>query len=237
MNTQLPIHYAELERVYAKTLGHNTKSIAITAAEPGEGTTTLAIALARRNEVAGCKTLLVDLNLFRPSIHSVFNTPRLEWEPNQMSETKAITTIGNGNLSILTAPLGDRSVVMLREQKVVHAAIKRWLELYETVIVDTSPLNAINQGNIPAELICSQCEGALLVVKAGNSHEGDINSAMERLNGSDTKLLGGIINDMNNPSLVNELCRETYRLQRLFPNSMEKLRLFFQHSAFLNTDV
>ena len=60
----LPIHYLELETIYTKTLGQGLGSLAITAAESGEGITTLSMALSRRNETAGRKTLLVDLNLY-----------------------------------------------------------------------------------------------------------------------------------------------------------------------------
>ncbi len=46
----------------------------------------------------------------------------------------------------------------------------------------------------------------------------------EKLKLKKVNLIGSIINDKNNPSLLTELQRETYRLNRLFPNVMAKLR-------------
>src|SRR5208283_1146432 len=71
------------------------RSIVLTSATPGEGKTTLAVYLAVANAARGKKTLLVDGDLRRPSIHARFGlSPR------------------EGLSSILTSELAWRDVVI-----------------------------------------------------------------------------------------------------------------------------
>ena len=112
--------------------------------------------------------------------------------------------------------------------------MQSWLQEYEVVIVDTSPLNAINRHNLPAERICSQCEGTVLTVLAGVTRQAQIHSAMQRLNGHGIQLSGCVFNDRYCPSLAEELIRETYRFQRWLPSLMGWLRGKIRRSALLN---
>ena len=105
---------------------------------------------------------------------------------------------------------------------------------YEVVIVDTSPLNAINRHNLPAERICSQCEGSILTVLAGITRQAQIQSAMERLRGHDIQLSGCVFNDRFCPNLAEELIRESYRLQSWLPSLMNWFREKVRKSALLN---
>ena len=233
----LPIHYAELETIYAKTLGRGTRSLAIVAAESGEGVSTLAVALAQRNEVAGHKTLLVDLNLYRPSIHVRFNLQRHAWEPVPSSIPDAIEQLDNGCLWVLTASTSERSLVRWREKQIITETIAGWLATFKTVIFDTSPLNAVNRGNIPAELLAGQCDAAILIALAGRTSEESIRSARSRLDDAGAKLVGAVLNDKYNPHLVDELCREAHRLDRWFPGVMGKIRQRVRKSDLLSAEI
>ena len=153
MKVTFPIHYLELDTIYVKTLGKGARSLAVIASESKEGVSTLAIALARRSEAAEHKTLLVDLNLYRPSLHVDFNLKRDDWEPIPDTVPDTIQKHEKGNLWVLSAPTSDRSLVKWREKQIISGTLSGWLKQFETVIFDTSPLNAVNRGNIPAELI------------------------------------------------------------------------------------
>jgi Mrp family chromosome partitioning ATPase len=112
--------------------------------------------------------------------------------------------------------------------------MEAWLKEYEVVIVDTSPLNAINRHNLPAERICSQCEGTVLTVLAGVTKQGQLQSAMERLTGHGIQLSGCVFNDRYCPTLAEELIRETYRFQRWLPSMMSSLRIKLRQSTLFN---
>ena len=118
---------------------------------------------------------------------------------------------------------------MVLEQK-----IAMWREQFDAIIIDTSAINAVNRGNIPAETVCANCDGTIMVVLAGQTTQTNLRLAYSRLTGAGAKLLGTVINDRSNPSLATELIRETWRVNTLLPTVMERFRTYFRNSPFLN---
>jgi len=243
---QLPIHYAELESIYSQTIDCGVRSLAITACNSGEGTTTLACALAKRAQAGGRKTLLVDMNFCHPSIGPELGLEPGSWKNLDNLLTEQIALVNDSEelvsylpkslspLAVLPAPSTPTGNLILREKGYLARCMEAWLLEYEVVIVDTSPLNAINRHNLPAERICSQCEGTVLAVLAGITRQAQLHTAMERLNGHGIQLSGCVFNDRFCPSLAEELVRETYRLQRWLPSMMTWLRGKIRHSSLLN---
>lgn len=242
---ELPIHYAELESIYAQTIDYGIRSLAITACNSGEGTTTLACALAKRAQAGGRKTLLVDMNFCHPSIGPELGLETKPWNNLDNLLEDQISFVAEDNtaknltenmslLAVLPAPSTPTGNLMLREKEYLARCMNAWLEEYEVVIVDTSPLNAINRHNLPAERICSQCEGTVLTVLAGITKQAELQRAVERLSGNGVQLSGCVFNDRDYPSLGEELIRESYRLQRWFPATMSWLREKIRQSSLLN---
>lgn len=81
------------------------------------------------------------------------------------------------------------------------------------------------------------CEAALLVIEAGETPSNLIQESVEKLKLKKVNLIGSIINDKNNPSLLTELQRETYRFNKLFPSIMSKLRMKLASIVLLNISV
>ncbi|HCH69757.1 MAG TPA: hypothetical protein DE042_04520 [Colwellia sp.] len=229
---ELPIHYAEVEAIYNQTLGSGYSTLAITSAKAGEGKTTVAQAIAKRAQVVGKIVLLVEMNTFNPVLSKALRT----------SITKPVTSnkivaIEDKGYSLLPAPDNIRDILHYREKHLILESIKQWLVEFDCIIFDTSALTSQNQSNIPAEIICQVCEGALLVIEAGTTPANLIKESVEKLKLKNVNLIGSIINDINNPSLLTELQRETYRLNRLFPKVMVKLRKKLASLVLLNISV
>ncbi len=229
---ELPIHYAEVEAIYNQTIGSGYKTIAITSAKSNEGKTTIAQALVERSQVVGKKVLLVEMNTFNPVLSE--NLRRLN--ANKITGNEIIA-IENKGYSLLTAPKNIRDVLQYRESNLLLEAIKRWLADFDCIIFDTSALTSLNQSNIPAETICEVCEGTLLVIEAGQTPASLIQESIEKLKLKKVNLIGSIINDKSNPSLLAELQRETYRLNSILPKLMAKLRKKLAKIVLLNISV
>ncbi len=229
---ELPIHYSEVEAIYNQTLGSGYSTLAITSAKAGEGKTTVAQAIAKRAQVVGKIVLLVEMNTFNPVLSKALRTSITK--PVTSNEIVAIEDKG---YSLLPAPENIRDILHYREKHLLLESIKQWLVEFDCIIFDTSALTSQNQSNIPAEIICQVCEGALLVIEAGTTPANLIKESVEKLKLKNVNLIGSIINDINNPSLLTELQRETYRLNRLFPKVMAKLRKKFASLVLLNISV
>jgi len=231
---ELPIQYHELETIYSNSIGRGYRSIAITSSDIKEGVTTLASAIARRSEAGGHKTLIVDLNLRHSSQGHEHGLKPTSWNiEDDHIVTKAIK-LSNENISVIPSPSLDQNLLKIRERRLIENSIKRWKEHYDVIILDTSPLNAINRNNIPAELICASCDATIFVVMAGKTLEKNVKQSYTRLSNAKANLLGTVINDQHNPNLVDELIRETYRLQRVMPNVMNALRRKLRKSEIIN---
>ena len=228
----IPFQNIELERVYTQTLAGKVRSLAITSANAGEGVTTLATALAHRNLMAGRSTLLVDLNLWNPSLNGVLDLDTAIEEKGLLPSPRLISSGSQSDALIgITAPTKRDAVLKLREPGVLEQCIEEWHKDYDTVIIDTSPINRVNARNIPAERVAAACDAAILSVLAGMTSETMVSSAVKKLNEAGALLLGSVINDRFNPSLKDELLREIRRISRLRPlarwlsNKVQGMRL------------
>ena len=233
---KLPIHYLEIETIYANTIGRGMRSIAVTSSNPGEGCSTLAYTLSKRSEVDGKHTLLVEVNLLHPELGDMSGHLHTDWLPNASSADACIMHDDESDIDILPAPC-DTDAIMFRNLSSMNKLMEHWLEKYDVVVFDTSPVNAINRNNIPAESICAMVDGSVMMVMAGVTRQTEFQAAVERLRQNDVNLIGVVFNDVNNPKVSDEICRETRRLEKWFPQAMEKVRQYVRKSSFLNIEL
>lgn len=223
----IPYQHMEIEQIYCQVLSKPRRAIAICSANAGEGVTSLAMALAQRNLLAGHATLVVDLNLYRPALKSLLSiadvtddSSATQLQVNISTTILAapqLVTAQQNRLAVtgVTAPLQRENIIKLRQPGVLEQCISQWMHYYDSVIIDTSPLNRNNAQNIPAERVAAACDGAILMVLAGQTSEAMVSNAVKKLNSSNAQLLGCVFNDRDNPSLKNELLRELQRIRKL----------------------
>jgi len=235
---EFPEHYVELERVYSRTIGRGLRSLVVTSADQEEGVTTLVVALAKRNRHSGRSTLVVDLNLHRPALHRRFGlsfTPAAPEGPHGPGDLPRVE-LADG-LTVMPVPTNRAVAILLREAGHFDEYLEAWLKQYGVVIFDTTPLNGGNMGNIPAERIAHGCEGTILVVLAGVTPASAVRAALGRLKSAEVTLVGTVLNDFHNPSLAEELRRETQRFDRLLPGVTQELRRRIRDSQLLNLET
>ncbi|HYN78922.1 MAG TPA: CpsD/CapB family tyrosine-protein kinase [Lamprocystis sp. (in: g-proteobacteria)] len=238
MNVELPEHYVELERVYSRTIARGVHSLAITASEEGEGVTTLVVALAKRNRYSGRSTLVVDLNLHRPALHKRFNLSFIPGPPDGVHGPDALPRVDLGEgLTVMPAPANRGEAVLLRDKQHFDEYLKVWRRQYDVVLFDTTPLNGSNKGNIPAERVCHGCEGSILVVLAGMTPASAVKAGLDRLKAAGVTPIGTVLNDKQNPSLAEELRRESLRFDRLLPGFTHRMRQKIRTSQLLNLET
>ena len=108
---------------------------------------------------------------------------------------------------------------------------------YDLLIIDGLPQDSKNKHAFFSDLLCEQSIATILVVKAGSTQSSKLQSCVNKVVRLGANLVGCVINDESNPKLVDELCRETYRLEFFFPKLMNKTRIWLRKNQLLNLDL
>ncbi|MGY0691504.1 CpsD/CapB family tyrosine-protein kinase [Virgibacillus sp. FSP13] len=170
-------------------------SLVITSPNPSDGKTMAAANLAVVFSQEGKKVLLVDADLRKPSIHSVFELANNDGLSNYLIEQKsleadAIPAIFHRNLNVLPSGIIPPNPPELLGSEQMSEFIEMAKKQYDMVIFDTPPVLAVTD----ATLIANQCDGVLLVVRAKKSERKDVMKAKEQLCFSGANLLGAVLN-------------------------------------------
>ncbi|MES2807200.1 MAG: polysaccharide biosynthesis tyrosine autokinase [Bacteroidota bacterium] len=133
----------------------------------GEGksfiTSNLGVALA----TSGKKTIILELNLYRPVMCEIFNLPTthpgmshyLNWE--SLKEEVIQNSVTYRNLDIITSGQFIPNFSELLDRKRIEILLD-WLRLhYDHILIDTSPLQVIGDANIVSRL----CDITLYVIR------------------------------------------------------------------------
>lgn len=192
---------------------HPLRKLVITSPGPGEGKSLLASNLAVALAQAGRRVLLVDGDLRRPSIHSVF---RLGMEPgliealleaveshgregsqvgaSQCELGTAVASVATGleNLSVLPAGhIPDNPSAAL-----ASAAVGRLLDQlassWDFVVIDSAPVGPISD----TLLLAAHADAVLVVARAGRTRRPDLQSSLEALAQTGRPVLGVVLNDL-----------------------------------------
>lgn len=174
-----------------------TKIIAVTSAEPGEGKTTTAVNLAVVTAQAGYRTILLDCDLRKPSVHKFFKISNrygisdLLIDSVNLKETAYSTEIG-GLYFIPSGTKPPNPSELLASNK-MKELIQRLKEQYDYIIIDTSPILLVTD----AQLLSRYADGTLLVVSSRETDRVNAKRATELLKKVNAKILGVVINKVD----------------------------------------
>jgi polysaccharide biosynthesis transport protein len=193
---------AEAYRSFRTTLFHTTKNttdkiIQFTSAEPGDGKSTTAANVAIAIAQSGKKVLLIDADLRRPKVHTLFGLSQdvgltdvllheIDW-PNAVRPTRL------DNLFVLTAGLCPDNPAELLSSLHLPEMLQAARRVYDFIIIDTPPILAVSD---PA-IIAPHIDGLLLVVRMGKNKRAVVERARERIDAHGIHLYGAIINDVD----------------------------------------
>lgn len=224
----IPALHSETEQLFIMAETANCKTLCVTACHAKAGVTSLAMAIAERYLLAGYKTLLLDLNLHRPSFEPV----------DEHSVSGDITLISNKDskrcFQGLCCNLDTASLLEMRKGVFLNQQLDIWLKDYQRIVVDTSPLLQQNRGNIPANLVAAACDNTLLSVLAGKTTKSEVNKALQLLNLESINILGTVLNQRSQPTLSQEIQREINRFSWLPNRWLNWLKSSVKNNAFIN---
>lgn len=169
-------------------------SIVLTSATPGEGKTTLAAHLAIANADRGKKTLLVDGDLRRPSLHAKFGLTPNEGLANVLTGEvpwpgAVIPIEGKANLSLLPAGLGSHRAADLIGPR-LSTLLDEFDKEYDLVILDSPPL----LGFAECLQMASAADGVLIVSRAAETKRRAVAEVIASLNRVRANVVGVVLN-------------------------------------------
>jgi capsular exopolysaccharide synthesis family protein len=180
--------------IFSQT-GRALKSVIITSASPGEGKSTTSSNLAAAFAQQGMRVLLVDADLRRPTLHTIFATPR---EPGltqvlvgQMELAAAVRDTTVPGLSLLTAGVLPPNPAELLGSPVMRELLRTLVDGYDMVILDTPPVMAASDSSVLASMV----DGVVLVVRAGRTERSMAQQAVRQLSSVGARVLGAALND------------------------------------------
>mgnify|MGYP001031205478 FL=1 len=173
------------------------KSILITSAAPGEGKTTIASELAASFALNEQKTILVDLDLRKPRVHTLFP---------DINESLGISEVLSGQadlavvvqrssiqgLHVICAGTKPPNPSELLQENEIADIISKLCEYYDRVIVDTPPVLPVSD----TRLLAQHVQTVILVVRALKIPVGAIIRTKELLEQARIHVSGVVINAM-----------------------------------------
>ena len=173
------------------------KIVAITAARPGEGKTTLTIALGRSLAAAGLRVLAVDGDIRQPSFDPVFNCVGAPGLTDHLAGLAgADEVIRQDNLTPLKIlPAGTQAKAAL--SLFLSPALRQFLfmlrEEFDVILIDAPPAFALAEGRVLARL----ADSALLCIRWGHTPRRVVRAAITLLQEAGVVLAGAALTRVN----------------------------------------
>jgi capsular exopolysaccharide synthesis family protein len=199
--------------ILLSTAGHAPKSLLITSSLPSEGKTTTATNTAISLAQTGARVLIIDADMRRPRLHSVFNIENgdglstiLSTELTETEILKVIKQDEGTKLNLLTSgPIPPNPAELIGSEQMANL-LKLLSQHFTHVVVDSPPITSFTDG----VLIASMVDGVILVVHAGKSSRQVVRRARQLLQDVGAKIFGVVLNNVNLRSQDNYYYYQSY---------------------------
>ncbi|APW59911.1 polysaccharide biosynthesis tyrosine autokinase [Paludisphaera borealis] len=167
--------------------------VLVTSALKGEGKTSLSCHLATSLARGGRKTLLMDCDLRKPSLHDVFDFPSGpglgDILRGEIGWTDAVRQTPVPGLSLIFAGRCDPATIDLLPREDFPNLLQELRDQFDFIIVDSSPLLLVTD----ALIVSQHVDAVLLSVLRAVSQLPQIYAASERLASMGVRILGAVV--------------------------------------------
>lgn len=177
--------------------GTPPQTLLVTSALPGEGKTTTAVNIAMAFAQTGARTLLVDLDLRKPSLGRIFGIQSEQGMTTYLSGNSDLASqirpTAHANLFVVPAGLVAPNPAELIGSERMAAGLQLVSESFTYVVFDTPPALAISD----ALILSPRVDGVILVARGGQTPRKALQRAGAQVLAVGGKLLGVLINDVD----------------------------------------
>lgn len=170
------------------------RCVLVTSAKASEGKTTVASSLAASIGRSGRRTLLVDGDLRRPSVHRLLDIPNRTGLCEVLSGEAAVADVVRPSRSpglwVMTAGQCTPESLQALAREGVAEVFEQLREEFDFIVVDSGPVLAV----VDPLLLGPYCDGAIISVLRRVSQMSSVYDTCERLEGVGVRVLGSVIN-------------------------------------------
>jgi len=193
---------AEIERLGAKLdamrNGKKKQIILITSSVIGEGKSTVASLLARCMAIHRNETLLIDFDVRRPRLHTIFDISRKDGLIDNLRSTLPFNLCVKPTfiprLNLMSSGILDVSPSEILNTDLVKTFFKNLGKQFDCVIVDSAPVIHVSEPLLISKFV----DEVVLVVKAGSTPKYVVKRAIDMFKDVKVDISGIILNNMQN---------------------------------------
>ena len=204
------LHFSQSENNYQikeayKTLrsniefsGQNVRIISVTSCTPGEGKTTVAMALARAFAEAGKKTILVDADMRKSVLVGRYRTGSVRLGlthclVGRERLSSVICETDTPNLYVVFSGPVPPNPSELLGGRIFEKVLENMKQVFDYVIIDTPPLGSV----IDAAVVSKQCDGTVMVIESNSISYRFAQRVKDQLDKAGAKILGVVLNKVD----------------------------------------
>ncbi|SEF56088.1 capsular exopolysaccharide family [Caloramator fervidus] len=174
------------------------KTILITSSGPGEGKSTTSANLAVVFAQNGYKTIIVDCDLRKNTVHKKFGISNIVGLTNiligeQEFDEKLFKYESVENLYVLPAGTRPPNPVELLSSRKMERFIEYLKQNFDVIIIDAPPVLVVTD----AQILSQYVDGVVFVVASEEADKHAAKRAKELLEKANTKILGVVLNKLD----------------------------------------
>jgi len=174
----------------------DVNSLLLTSSEPSAGKSMTSANLAIVFAQQGLKTLLVDGDMRKPTVHYTFRMDNLKGLSNAIVDSHTFAGIAKSsdidNLDIIpSGPVPPNPSELLASEK-FRKGFEIAQETYDMIIIDSPPMLAVTD----AQILASILDGVVLVARSGKTETDQLKESVNLIKNVQGNLIGTVLNDV-----------------------------------------
>lgn len=193
------------------------RSLMVTSSHEGDGKTLTAVNLAATLAQGGRRTVLVDADLRRPSVHRLLDlVPDVGVSSAITSKASIEALIQQAHgFDVITSGVIPPNPSEMLDSNAFRSMITKLRAEYDHVVIDTPPLLAVTD----AALVATTSDTVILVCRSGETKIPDLKRALRSLRAVDAHVAGIVLNRVSSSSSSYGYAYESREAGRRWPRS------------------
>ncbi|MGD9488523.1 MAG: GumC family protein [Calditrichaceae bacterium] len=173
------------------------KTILVTSSGPKEGKSTTAANLAIAMAQSGNKVVLVDADLRRPVVHSIFGQEKDSGVTNYLMDAIPYEELAKEtpmeNLFIITSGILPPNPSELISSHKMEGLLEKLKQDFDIILFDSPPVIAVTD----AAILSTKVDGVIIIVSSGQTNRDALLRSQSLLDNVGARVLGFLLNNVD----------------------------------------